>query len=374
MPKLKTAIIGCGRISANHIKALVDHKESAQLVSVCDLIKAKAESKAQEYEAIAKEQGIQVEKPIIYAHYKKMLEKEEIDTCSICTESGYHADISLYCMNKKKHILVEKPMAMSLQVAEIMIKTAQKNNLRLGVCFQNRFNLTIQKLRQAVIEHRFGTIFSITARILWNRNYNYYQQASWRGTWALDGGCLMNQCIHNIDLLQWMALGDIQSVYGQIRNFLHPYNETEDHASIIVNFKDGSIGNIEGTVNVYPKNLEETLTVLGEKGTVVIGGLALNKILVWDFKDQKDSLKEIQQNCNEEILNVYSKGHSPLYKDFIASVNNGTAPLVDGYEGKKSLEIILMAYQSQKENKPIIYHKDLKISTTDFTGMLESIS
>jgi len=369
MKKLKFALIGCGRISANHIKALIDNCQDAELVALCDIIKDKSELKADEYILKASKRNFSVKRPKIFTDYKKMLQEEDIDICSICTESGYHAEIVLNCLAQKKHILVEKPMAMSLLDADRMIREAEENKVKLSVCYQNRFNPTIQKLRQAIKEGRFGKIIAVTARILWNRNKNYYDQAKWRGTWKLDGGCLMNQCTHSIDLLQWMTGDGIETVFGQTGNYLHPYNETEDYGSIIVRFKNKAIGNIEGTVSVYPKNLEETLTVIGEKGTAVIAGLALNKIEVWNFEDQRDSLKEVQQKYNSEIPNVYGNGHIPLYKNFIDSIKNNTIPLIDGYEGKKSLSIVLMAYQSQKYSRPVNYTESLNISTENFKGM-----
>jgi len=370
MTKLKLALIGCGRISTNHIKAIIDNFKDINLVAVCDILRDKAELKADEYLVKAQENNIPTIRPEVYIDYREMLQKEDINTCVICTESGYHAEISLYCLNLRKHVLVEKPMAMSLLDADRMIQTAQKYDLKLAVCFQNRFNPPIQKLKQAIDEERFGRIFAGTARILWNRNREYYDKANWRGTWKLDGGCLINQCTHNIDLLQWMIDSEIDSVYGQTGNYLHPYIQTEDYGSIIIKFKNGAIGNVEGTICVYPKNLEETLTILGEKGTVVIGGVAVNKILVWDFKDMNESLEQTQKEYNSEIKNVYGNSHSPLYKNFIDSIRNNSTPLIDGNEGKKSLSIVLMAYQSQKYSKAISYSKDLNISSEDFEGML----
>ena len=186
----------------------------------------------------------------------------------------------------------------------------------------------------------------------------------------MDGGCLINQCTHNIDLLQWMIDSEINSVYGQTGNYLHPYIQTEDYGSIIIKFKNGAIGNVEGTVCVYPKNLKETLTILGEKGTVIIGGLALNKILVWDFEDKQEFLEQLQKECDSEVENIYGKGHTPLYENFIDAIRNNSSPLIDGNEGKKSLSIILMAYKSQKYSRAIKYDKDLNISSEDFEGIL----
>ena len=370
MNKLKLAIIGCGRISANHIKATLDNYQNIELVATCDIKKNKAGNKAAEYLINAIRKNIPAAKIKMYHDYKEMLQKGNIDVCSICTESGYHAEISLYCLNHNKHVIVEKPMAMSISDANKMIQTAKQNNLKLAVCHQNRFNLPIQKLKRAVDEGRFGRIFAGTARVLWNRNKAYYSKADWRGTWELDGGCLINQCTHNIDLLQWMIGSEISSVYGQTANYNHPYIETEDYGSIIIKFANGAIGNAEGTVNVYPKSLEETLTILGEKGTAVIGGLALNKILVWDFEDGQDSLEQVKKDFDLDIDNIYGDGHTPLYKDFIREIRNDSTPLVDGNEGKKSLSIILMAYKSQKESKAIKYSEGLDIDSRDFEGML----
>jgi len=370
MTKLKLALIGCGRISDNHLKAVLDNRKDIEVVALCDILEHKAAVEKLGYQIYARERDVMIKDFNIYTDYKEMLQQEDIDICSICTESGYHTEIALYCLNHNKHVIVEKPMAMSISDTNKMIKTAKKNNLKLAVCHQNRFNTTIQKLRQAVEEGRFGRIFAGTAKILWNRDKAYYDKADWRGTWKLDGGCLINQCTHNIDLLQWMIDSEISSVYGQTANYMHPYIQTEDYGSIIIKFANGAIGNVEGTVNVYPKNLEETLTILGEKGTAVIGGLALNKILVWDFKDGLDSLEQVQKEYDLDVDNIYGEGHVPLYRDFIEAVRNNREPLINGEEGKKSLSIILMAYQSQKDSRAIKYSDSLDIQSRDFEGML----
>ncbi len=372
MHKLKFAIIGCGYISTNHIKAIIDNFEDAELISVCDLLENRAELKADEYVLKAEENHLTVKRPTVFNDYREMLEKENIDTCAICTISGYRTEISIYCMELKKNVLVEKPMAMSTMDADRMIKTAEKNKVKLTVCYQNRFRPVIQKLRQTIDEGSFGRIIAGTARILWNRNRDYYERAKWRGTWKLDGGCLMNQCSHNIDLLQWLMGSEIDTVFGQTGNYLHPYNETEDYGSIIIRFKNGAIGNVEGTTCIYPQNLGETLTIIGEKGTVVIGGLTLDKVMVWNFEHKKKSIEEVQKECDLKSENIRSKGrHTSLYKNFIDSIQNNTNPLIDGYEGKKSLSIVLMAYKSQKYSRVINYNEGLNISTKDFEGMFD---
>jgi predicted dehydrogenase len=372
MEKIKFAIIGCGYISTNHIKAIVENHKEAELVSVCDIIPGKAELKANEYIKIARDSNITAKKPSVFLDYKKMLTEENFDACAICTISGYRTSIAIDCMNSKKNILVEKPMAMSLEDADNMIEVAEINNVKLAVSHQNRFKAIMKLIKKALSEKRFGKIISISTRILWNRNREYYKQAKWKGTWKLDGGCFMNQCSHHIDILQWFMSSEIYSIYGQTDNFVHPYIETEDHGNIIIRYKNKAIGNVEGTVCIYPKNLDESLTLIGEKGTVALGGLGLKKILAWDFVDGNESIEEIQKKCDLEDEKYSGKGHTPLYKDFIKSIKNNTNPLIDGREGKKSLEIILMAYKSQKDSKPIIYQKDLKISTTDFIGMLDN--
>lgn len=340
MLKLKFAILGCGRISSKHVEALINNYEQAELVAVCDLVEDKAVKLKQQYA-----NGVEREDVKIYIDYKEMLESEEIDVVSIATESGYHAKHVIDCLNKGTHILVEKPMALSVQDADDMIELAKKKGKKICVSHQNRFNPPIQKLRRAIEEGRFGKIVNGTARILWTRDDNYYKQAPWRGTRELDGGTLMNQCIHNIDLLQWMMGSEVERIHSERDTFLRDI-EMEDFGAILIRFKNGSIGLVEGSACVYPKNLEETLSIFGEKGTVVIGGLAVNEIKTWDFADERDYDKI---ETTQDIDNVYGHGHTPLYKDFIDAINSGKEPLINGEEGKKAMEIILRAYQN-KEN------------------------
>lgn len=336
MDKIRFGILGCGRISKNHVDALKNNILHATLAAVCDLNKNKAELSAALYDS-----GIS--KPVVYTDYMEMIQKENLDAVSICTESGYHAALAIDCLKHGLHVLVEKPIALSLEDADKMIALAKAKGLKLGVCHQNRFNPPIQKLRRAIDEGRFGKLVNGTARILWTRDMNYYRQAPWRGTWALDGGTLMNQCIHNIDLLQWMMGGEVESVYGQTGTFLRDI-EAEDFGAIIIRFKNGSIGIVEGSACVYPKNLEETLSIFGEKGTVVIGGLAVNKIKTWNFSDERD-YDHIDNNV--EINNVYGTGHTPLYNDFFDAINNNRKPYISGEDGRIALSIVLKVYEQE---------------------------
>lgn len=368
MAKLKFAILGCGRISYKHLEGIFNNYEKAELVAICDVIPEKMDQLMEKCFQLAegnefiKEIAATSEEVILkYTDYKEMLENEDIDVVTIATESGYHATHAIDCMIAGKHVIVEKPMALSTKDADDMIETAKRMNVKLAVCHQNRFNLPIQKLKAALKEGRFGKLVNGTARILWNRNMNYYKQAPWRGTWEQDGGTLMNQCIHNIDLLQWMMGGEVESIFAQTGTFLRDI-EAEDFGAIIIRFKNGAIGIVEGSACVYPKNLEETLSIFGENGTVVIGGLAVNKIETWRFADGKDNEEEILKEQGDDPDSVYGFGHTPLFKDFINAISQDTQPLVNGKEGKKALNIILGTYKAQLTNS-VVTIDDLDFDT-----------
>ena len=361
MEKLRFAIIGCGRISYKHVEALVHNAAQAELVAVCDIVAERARDKAREYLDKMQQASLAVTLPVVHTDYQEMVKTEKIDVVTIATESGEHAGISIACLAAGKHVIVEKPMALSTKDADEMIACAEQHGVKLCVSHQNRFNATVQKMRKALEAGRFGRIFAGNARVLWNRDQHYYVQAPWRGTYAQDGGCLMNQCIHNIDLLQWMLGGEWVSVQAMLANYSHPYIEAEDYGSFHLRFANGAIGNVEGTVCVYPKNLEETLTILGEKGTVVIGGSALNKILTWQFADGLDTLEVVRQECNNKIESVYGWGHSPLFADMIDSIRNNREPLVNGIEGKKGMSIILHAYVANRTQKQVLFDRNSAI-------------
>lgn len=355
MDQIRVALIGCGRIAHKHVEALLSNQSAVILHTACDIIAKNAESIAEQYHNGLQTLVRPAHKVAIYTDYRQLVDNPDIQAVVIATESGKHAEIALAFLQAGKHVLVEKPMALSTADADAMMAMAAKHKVTLCVSHQNRFNPAVRKLREAVEAGRFGRLVAGNARILWNRNQGYYTQAPWRGTYEQDGGCLMNQCIHNIDLLQWMLGGEPQTVQAMLGNYVHPYIEAEDYGSIQIRFAGGAIGNVEGTVCVYPQNLEETLTLIGEKGTVVIGGVALNKVQVWQFADNLDTLAAVQRECNNEVDSVYGRGHTPLYADWIEAIETGRQPLIDGVEGKKAMSIILHAYEAEQLGGRVLY-------------------
>jgi predicted dehydrogenase len=262
------------------------------------------------------------------------------DVAVICTESGNHFEHAKYFLENEKNVLIEKPITLKIEEAENLIQIAENKQLLLGVCHQNRFNSAVQKAFKVVSEGKLGKLSNITARILWNRNDNYYLQAPWRGTQEMDGGTLMNQCIHNIDLLQWFANSEFLRVSAE-RGVFQRSIEMEDFGAALVRFKNDTIGIIEGTALTYPKNIEETLSIFGEKGTIIIGGIAVNRIDYWSVRDN-----EIQVSDTTDVDSVYGVGHIALYKNYIDAINGLDVLLIDGKEGKKALEIILAIYEN----------------------------
>ncbi|HBG23049.1 MAG: Gfo/Idh/MocA family oxidoreductase [Syntrophaceticus sp.] len=338
MKKINFGIIGCGRIAYKHAEA-IKKNEKANLLCVCDVIKERAVDYKDKY-------GAQNH----YTDYHELLKNPDLNVVSICTPSGMHAEMGIAAAKAGKHVIVEKPMAMSLQDADDLIQACEDNGVKLAVCFQNRFNPPVQRLRRALEEGRFGKLTHASAVVRWFRPQDYYDQAPWRGTRANDGGCLMNQSIHNIDLLQWM-MGPVESVFGYTANNLRKI-ECEDVGVAVLKFKSGALGVIEASTTVYPENLEETLNIFGEKGTVVLGGIAVNKIETWKFADSKEengSLGEHQQ----EVPNVYGFGHNALIEDFIKAVHSSKEPYVDGREGKKALEVVLGVYNSVRSGEVV---------------------
>ena len=359
---MRYAIIGCGRIATNHIKALLNN--GLEFVAACDLL-------PEAIEKLLAKHGLENDNSIArYTDYKTMLkEHPEIDLVAIATDSGVHAEIALYCIDHGFHVIVEKPMTMSMVDAEEIIKRSTEKGVKVSVCHQNRFNIAIQEMRTALEAGRFGALSHGSINVRWNRGKQYYDQAAWRGKWSSDGGCLFNQCIHGIDLLRWMMGDEVEEVYGVTKQQFHNYLECEDVGMAVVKFKNGAVGTIEGTVNVYPKNLEETLYLFGETGTVKIGGTSTNNIDVWDFADESDQDNK-NKGLQEETSNVYGNGHTSLYADVIDAIENDREPYVGAVAGRNAVEMILAIYQSSATGKPVKLPLS-NVASTDFEGRFD---
>lgn len=355
---MKYALIGCGRISPNHIIAAQNN--GLDIVAICDIVRENAEDKMLKFDLDPK-------KVAIYEDYREMLEKEKPELVAIATESGKHAGIALDCIAANCHVIIEKPIALSISDADEIIQKAKEKGVLVCANHQNRFNKSIQEIRKAIEKNRFGKLLHGTAHIRWARDHAYYDRAAWRGTWEQDGGALMNQCIHDIDLLRWMMGDEIDTVYGMTDRLIHPYIEAEDLGLAVIKFKNGSYGIIEGTTNIYPKNLEETLYIFGEKGTVKAGGEAVNIIEEWKFADYFGDEETVKKECSENPPNVYGFGHAKLYKNMIHSIEGKEELIADGEAGKRALELVLAIYKSAAEGKPV--KLPLKeCSTMDFVG------
>ncbi len=350
---MKYALIGCGRIATNHMKAALAN--NLEIAAVCDVL-------PEHMKVLLQKHGLEEDHSITrYTGFMEMLDEVKPELVGIATESGIHAQIALECIDHGVNVIIEKPMAMSITDADEIIRRSEAKNVKVAACHQNRFNLAVQELRAVLDAGRFGRLSHGSIHVRWNRGRDYYTQAPWRGTWAQDGGCLMNQCIHGVDLLRWMLGDEVEEVYGQTRQQLHNYLETEDVGLGIVKFKNGTVATIEGTTNVYPQNLEETLCIFGEKGTVKLGGKSCNNIDVWRFADETES-DHLKKGFSEATMNVYGNGHTSLYADMIEAVHSQRMPYVDAQAGKNALEMVLAIYKSQKEGRPV------KLPLTDFAS------
>ncbi len=337
---LKFALVGCGRIAKRHSELLgLNQIKDASLVAVCDIVNEKA-----------KKIGEQFSVPY-YDDMDEMMQNEDIDVVTVLTESGNHAKHVINLAKYGKHIVVEKPMALTLDDADAMIGACDKNGCRLFIVKQNRFNVPVVKLREALEAGRFGKLVLGTVRVRWSRDQEYYNQDKWRGTWAMDGGVLTNQASHHIDLLEWM-MGDVESVFAKSITALVDI-EAEDTAIVTLKFKNGALGIIEATTAVRPKDLEGSITVLGEKGTVEIGGFAVNKMLHWNFDEPTEGDENVMEKYSVNPPNVYGFGHQAYYEHVVDSILNNKAQLVDGLVGRKSLELIMAIYESIETGKEV---------------------
>jgi len=340
MEKLGFALIGCGNIIKKHIHALKLLNDSAKIVAVCDLSEERAKKVADEL------------KVPFYTDYHEMLKKEkEIDVVNVLTPSGTHAKIAIEVAAYKKNIIVEKPMALKLSDADDMIRICDENGVKLFVIKQNRYNHAIKRLRSAVEKKKLGKLILGTVRVRWCRRQDYYDQEKWRGTWWGDGGVFTNQGDHFIDLLTWM-MGDVESVMCMTTTHLAKI-ETEDTGVAILRFTNGALGVIEATTATRPVDLEGSISVLGDKGSVIVSGFAANKIVTWKFEDELEKEQEILEEYTNLPQDVYYQGHYEYIRDVIECIRQDRRGLVDGFEGRKSLELINALYESAETGKEV---------------------
>lgn len=335
--KLNVALVGCGRIAKRHSDLLGQNKiNGARLAAVCDIDLLKA-----------KKIGSNFNVPY-YHDYHDMMSKENIDLVVILSESGNHAKHVIDLVKYRKHIVVEKPMALSLSDADQMIKVCSDYGIKLFVVKQNRFNSPIVLLREALQKGKFGKLLLGTVRVRWCRTQDYYNQADWRGTWAMDGGVLSNQASHHIDMLEWM-MGEVDELFAFGATHLAKI-EAEDTSVVSLRFKNGALGTIEATTATRPIDLEGSISIMGENGVVEIGGFAMNEIKVWSFKDDlENNVLKSKYSCNPP--NVYGFGHSAFYDHVVKEINENNGIAIDGVEGRKSLEIIHAIYESIETNR-----------------------
>lgn len=331
-------LVGCGRISKNHVDALGKLKNDAKLVAVCDIVESRAR-KAGEENSVD-----------YYTSYEEMLERDDIDAVSLCTPSGLHPVHGIAAARRKFHVITEKPMATSLKKADELISACDENEVQLFVVKQNRLNSTLQLVKRAIDKGRFGRIYMAIVNVLWSRPQSYYDEAKWRGTWEFDGGAFMNQASHYVDMIEWL-IGPVESVEAYTGT-LERKIETEDSGVACIRFRNGAFGSINVTMLAYPKNLEGSLTIIGQYGTVKVGGVAVNKIEHWEFHDYDDDDKLVESSAYNPP-NVYGFGHTGYYKNVVETLKGTAEPDTDGREGRKSLELILGIYKSAREGRSI---------------------
>lgn len=336
--KIKIAVVGCGRISRNHFGSIEKHGSDLELVAICDIDQSVLAAHAETYKVPA------------YREMEKMLQNEQIDLVALCTPSGMHPDQTVLAAGYKVHVISEKPMATRWSDGVRMVKACDEAGVRLFVVKQNRRNSTLQLLKRAVTEKRFGKIYLVHLNVFWTRPQSYYDQGNgWRGTWEFDGGAFMNQASHYVDLLDWLIgpVDKVQAMMSTTRDI-----EVEDTGVLNVKWRNGTLGSMSVTMLTYPQNLEGSITVLGEKGTVRIGGVAVNEIQLWQFEEAKGYDSQIRAT-NYETTSVYGFGHPLYYKNVVDVMRGGAEPETDGREGLKTLELLIAAYLASRDGKTI---------------------
>lgn len=335
--KIRIAVVGCGRIAKNHFGAIERHADDLELVAVCDANPATRKAHVEAYRVPG------------YAALPDLLASERPDLVALCTPSGLHPEQTITAARHGVHVMTEKPMATRWGDGVRMVKACDEASVHLFVVKQNRRNATLQLLKRAVDEKRFGRIHLVHLNVFWSRPQSYYDQAKWRGTWEFDGGAFMNQASHYVDLLDWLIgpVDKVQAMVSTTRDI-----EVEDTGVLNVRWRNGALGSMSVTMLTYPKNLEGSITILGEQGTVRIGGVAVNDIQLWDFADPRDYDDEIK-TANYETTSVYGFGHPLYYKNVIDTLRGEAEPETDGREGLKSLEVLIAAYLSARDGRTV---------------------
>lgn len=336
--KISVALVGCGRIAQNHLQAIKQHQDRLELTALCDTSSTALNQAMSEYSV----EG--------YSSIDDLLHYSNPDLIALCTPSGLHPIQTIKAAQAGCHVLTEKPMATRWQDGINMVKACDEAGVRLFVVKQNRLNATLQRLKKAVVEGRFGKIYMANINVFWTRPQEYYDQGGWRGSWEMDGGAFMNQASHYVDLVHWL-LGPVDSIHAMMAT-LDRKIEAEDSGIMSIRWRNGAMGSINVTMLTYPKNFEGSITLLGEKGTVRIGGVAVNEIQHWEFSEMTPEDEQIK-NSNYQTTSVYGFGHGLYYDNVINTLQGKAQPITDGREGLSSLELLIAAYRSVRENKTI---------------------
>ena len=358
---MKYALIGCGRVSPSHINAAVNN--GFEIAAVCDIRDGNIDDMFAR-SVMPAEEAAKVRR---FADYREMVREVRPELVSIALPSGLHAEAALFVINEGVNVIIEKPIAMSMADADAIVEAADRTGVVVSACHQNRFNKAVQEMRTALEKGRFGRLSHGAVTVRWSRDRSYYAQADWRGKWASDGGALMNQCIHGIDLLRWMCGDELVRVCGVTRRAFHDYIQAEDAGMAVLEFANGTIATMEGTVNVAQVDLEEHLSLFGETGFVKLGGVSANDIDSWHFTDAPEEAKD---GFHEITRNVYGNGHASLFKDVAGAIAEGRAPYVDARAGRRALETVLAIYQSSFTGQPVTLPLG-DVSSKDFEGFFD---
>ncbi|EID0062654.1 Gfo/Idh/MocA family oxidoreductase [Vibrio vulnificus] len=341
--KIRIAVVGCGRISKNHFGSIEQLGEEFELVAVCDNNPVVLSEHCERYDVPG------------YLSLDELLVSEQMDLVTLCTPSGLHASQTIKAAKAGVHVITEKPMATKWADGLAMVKACEDVGVKLFVVKQNRRNSTLQLLKRAVTEKRFGKIHMVHLNVFWTRPQEYYDRAAWSGTWHMDGGAFMNQATHYVDLMHWL-IGPVETIHAMTSTYRDI--EVEDTGVVNIKWRNGALGSMAVTMCTYPNNLEGSITILGEKGTARIGGVAVNEIQEWTFDEAKEYDQEIAK-ANYQTTSVYGFGHPPYFKN-VADVLRGNAePETDGREGLKSLELLISIYRSDRDKKEIGLPLDL---------------